>query len=185
MSVGLPILDASDEYDDFHYDWLPTNKFVKVNANIARLQILPMRSMAIIQAGGQWASHGLYPSEKMQFGGISTVRGYEEGFMLNDYGVTASLEFRSHIPFLNRILPEKLRFIDDSIQWAAFYDAGWFGNVGTSTYGPSYMMSVGGGLIVRLTKYLSGNIYLGVPIGDKPEGASNCRVHFTVTSNIL
>ena len=185
MSVGLPILDASDEWDDFHYKWLPTNKYVKVNANIARLQILPMRSMAIIQAGGQWASHGLYPSEKMQFGGISTVRGYEEGYMLNDYGVTASLEFRSHIPFLNRILPEKLRFIDDSIQWAAFYDAGWFGNVDIDSYGPSYMMSVGGGLIVRLTKYLSGNIYIGVPIGDKPEGASNCRVHFTITSNIL
>ena len=184
-SVGLPMMDASDEYDDFHYDWLPTNKFVKVNANLARLQILPMRSMAIIQAGGQWASHGLYPSEKMQFGGISSVRGYEEGFLLSDYGVTASLEFRSHIPFLNRILPEKLQFIDDSIQWAAFYDAGWFGNVGTDTYGPSYVMSVGGGLIVRLTRYLSGNIYIGIPIGDKPEGASNCRVHFTITSNIL
>ncbi len=184
-SVGLPIMDASDEYDGYHYDWLPTNKFVKVNANIARLQILPMRSMAIIQAGGQWASHGLYPSEKMQFGGISSVRGYEEGFLLSDYGVTASLEFRSHIPFLNRILPEKLKFIDDSIQWAAFYDAGWFGNVGTDTYGPSYVMSVGGGLIVRLTRYLSGNVYIGIPIGDKPEGASNCRVHFTITSNIL
>ena len=184
-SVGLPMMDASDEYDGYHYDWLPTNKFVKVNANIARLQILPMRSMAIIQAGGQWASHGLYPSEKMQFGGISSVRGYEEGFLLSDYGVTASLEFRSHIPFLNRILPEKLQFIDDSIQWAAFYDAGWFGNVGTDTYGPSYVMSVGGGLIVRLTRYLSGNVYIGIPLGNKPEGASNCRVHFTITSNIL
>ena len=184
-SVGLPIMDASDEFDGYHYDWLPTNKFVKVNANLARLQILPMRSMAIIQAGGQWASHGLYPSEKMQFGGISSVRGYEEGFLLSDYGVTASLEFRSHIPFLNRILPEKLQFIDDSIQWAAFYDAGWFGNVGTDTYGPSYVMSVGGGLIVRLTRYLSGNVYIGIPLGNKPEGASNCRVHFTITSNIL
>ena len=184
-SVGLPIMGASDEYDHYHYDWLPTNKFVKVYANLARLQILPMRSMAIIQAGGQWASHGLYPSEKMQFGGISSVRGYEEGFLLSDYGVTASLEFRSHIPFLNRILPEKLQFIDDSIQWAAFYDAGWFGNVGTDTYGPSYVMSVGGGLIVRLTRYLSGNVYIGIPLGNKPEGASNCRVHFTITSNIL
>ena len=74
---------------------------------------------------------------------------------------------------------------DDSIQWAAFYDAGWFGNVGTGTYGPNYVMSVGGGLIVRLTRYLSGNVYIGIPIGDKPEGASNCRVHFTITSNIL
>lgn len=184
-SVGLPIMDASDEFDGYHERWLPTNKYVKVNANLARLQILPMRSMAIIQAGGQWASHGLYPSEKMQFGGISSVRGYEEGFLLSDYGVTASLEFRSHIPFLNRILPEKLQFIDDSIQWAAFYDAGWFGNVGTDTYGPSYVMSVGGGLIVRLTRYLSGNVYIGIPLGNKPEGASNCRVHFTITSNIL
>lgn len=184
-SVGLPFMGASDEYDDFNYRWLPSNKFVKVNANVARLQILPLRSMAIVQVGGQWANQSMYPSEKMQFGGISSIRGYEEGFTIRDYGVTASVELRSHIPFFNRILPEKLKFIDDSIQWAAFYDAGWFGDVATDSYGPSYMMSAGGGLVVRLTKYLSGNVYIGVPIGDKPEGASNCRVHFTITSNIL
>lgn len=182
-SVGLPMFDASDDYKGTKDGG--SNNFVKVNANIARLQILPMRSMAVVQANGQWANRYLWPSEKMQFGGISSIRGFEEGFMIRDYGVSASVEFRSHIPFLDRILPEKLKFIDDSIQWAAFYDAGWFGDHTNYGSGPDYLMSAGGGLILRLTKYFSGNVYLGVPIGNKPEGASNCRVHFTLTSNIL
>lgn len=182
-SVGLPWFDASDEWKSRRN--YGSNSFFKVNANIARLQILPKRSMAIIQANGQWANRYLWPSEKMQFGGIASVRGWQEGYSINDYGVSASVEFRSHIPFFNKILPEKLQFIDDSIQWAAFYDVGWFGNHSDYSYGPSYMMGVGGGLVLRLTKYLSGNVYIGVPIGNKLDGASSCRVHFTVTSNIL
>ena len=82
------------------------------------------------------------------------------------------------------MLPEKLHFIDDSIRLAAFYDAGWFGDVKSSD-GSDYIMSTGGGVILKLTKYLSGNIYIGVPVGDKPENASGCRVHFILSSNIL
>ena len=121
----------------------------------------------------------------MQFGGISSIRGYQEGFLLADSGITGSAELRFPIPFLGMILPEKLKFIDDSIKLAGFYDVGWLSNSWSNYNNTSYMMSVGGGVILKLTKYLSGNVYVGVPIGHKPENSSNCRVHFTVTSNIL
>ena len=82
------------------------------------------------------------------------------------------------------MLPEKAHFVDDAIRLAAFYDLGWYGDR-YSSLDSDYVMSVGGGLVLKLTKYLSGNVYFGVPIGQKPEEHSNMRVHFSITSNIL
>ncbi len=188
-SVGLDWFGATNQLDfgmeGAYKHSIPSNKGVKVMGNIARIQVLPFRSTGIIQARGQWASRALLPSERMSFGGMSSIRGYEESFFIKDYGATASAELRFPVPFLRMMLPEKLKFIDDSIRLAGFYDIGWFGNRHASNDGPDYLMSVGGGVILKLTRYLSANVYLGVPIGDKPENASGCRVHFIVTSNIL
>ena len=188
-SVGLDWFGATNQLDfgmeGAYKHSIPSNKGVKVMGNIARIQVLPFRSTGIIQARGQWASRALLPSERMSFGGMSSIRGYEESFFIKDYGATASAELRFPVPFLRMMLPEKLKFIDDSIRLAGFYDIGWFGNRHASNDGPDYLMSVGGGVILKLTRYLSANVYLGVPIGDKPDNASGCRVHFIVTSNIL
>lgn len=184
--VGIPLWNETDHMfgASSHDKSVPNNNAVKVFANAARLQALPFRSTAILQTGGQWANRALLPSEKMSIGGMTSVRGYEESSFISDYGVTASAEVRFPVPFLRMMLPEKLHFIDDSIRLAAFYDAGWFGDVKSSD-GSDYIMSTGGGVILKLTKYLSGNIYIGVPVGDKPENASGCRVHFILSSNIL
>lgn len=188
-SVGLDWFGATNQLDfgmeGAYKHSIPSNRGVRVMGNIARIQVLPFRSTGIIQARGQWASRALLPSERMSIGGMSSVRGYEESFFIKDYGATASAELRFPVPFLRMMLPEKLKFIDDSIRLAGFYDIGWFGNRHASNDGPDYLMSVGGGVILKLTRYLSANVYLGVPIGDKPENASGCRVHFIVTSNIL
>ncbi|GBF22686.1 hypothetical protein tpqmel_0090 [Candidatus Gastranaerophilus sp. (ex Termes propinquus)] len=183
-SVGVPFFNPSTEFDDYGFEY-PSNNFVKLNTNLARLQLLPWRSMAIAQVNGQWANHRLHGAEQFQAGGIATVRGYQEGFFLADQGLTASVELRTPVPFLSRILPEKLQFIDDSIRLAAFTDYGLVANAMAPGTDPEYLLSVGGGLILKMTKYMSGNVYVGIPIGDKPEGASKCRVHFTITSNIL
>jgi hemolysin activation/secretion protein len=132
----------------------------------------------------------------MQVGGMSSVRGYDEGYRLGDYGVTASVEYRAPIPGLKALLPEKYEFISDSIQLAGFYDFGWFGNrFGRGAFGEEmhgeYLMSAGPGIVVKLTKYISANLYWGFPIGKTHRDyagdkyTSDCRFHFTVTSNIL
>jgi len=184
--VGIPGMGGTDDYmgASKHDKSIPNNNAVRVFANAARLQALPLRSTGILQVGGQWANRALLPSEKMSIGGMTTVRGYEESTFMSDYGMTASAEVRVPVPFLRMMLPEKLHFIDDSIRLAGFYDMGWYGNV-KSGDGSDVIMSVGGGVILKLTKYLSGNVYIGVPIGNKPEDASGCRVHFILSSNIL
>ena len=70
---------------------------------------------------------------------------------MKDYGATASMELRAPVPFLNR-LPEKLRFIDDSIRLAAFCDMGWFGDHGYGEKSSEFVMSVGGGVILKMTR---------------------------------
>jgi hemolysin activation/secretion protein len=189
VSGGIPI-DASD-YNKARN--MASNNFLKANASVARLQVLPKNNLLIFQVNGQYANRNLYASEQMQVGGIATVRGYDEGYGLGDYGMTASLEYRTPIPGLKAILPEKLGFISDSIQIAGFYDFGWFGNrFARNAYGDKvhgeYLMSAGPGIVVKLTKYISANMYWGFPIGKELQGyreRDNCRFHFTVTSNIL
>ncbi len=186
IAGGIPI-DASD-YNKARN--MSSNNFVKLNASAARLQVLPLNHLAILQVNGQYANRHLYASEAMQFGGIATVRGYDEGFRIGDYGVTASIEYRMPIPGLKALLPERYAFISDSIQLAGFYDFGWFGDrfIDGSA---DYLMSAGPGIVVKLTKYISANMYWGFPIGKRlPDYANSrdrdtCRFHFTVTSNIL
>ncbi len=186
VSTGIPI-DASDYHKGRN---LSSNNFLKGTASVARLQVLPKGQLAILQVNGQYANRHLYASEAMQFGGIATVRGYEESFRIGDYGLTASFEYRFPIPGFRAILPEKYKFISDSIQIAGFYDFGWFGDrfiEGSA----DYLQSIGPGIVVKLTKYISANLYWGFPIGKRlPDYANStdrdtCRFHFTVTSNIL
>lgn len=181
VGVGVPLLNASDDQTNNAY---ASNNFVKLNANVARMQILPKNCLAIFQLNGQYASRALFPSEKMQFGGIASVRGFDEGFFIGDYGLTSSLELRSPIPGLRHILPDKYKFVDDSIKIAGFYDFGFLGNR-FSGEDPTQLMSIGPGVVVKLTKYLSGNVYWGFPIGNRPDDCANSRFHFTLTSNVL
>ena len=186
FSTGIP-LDASD-YNKARN--MPSNNFVKVNASAARLQVLPKNNLAIFQVNTQYANRALYASEAMAIGGMSSVRGYDEAFRIGDYGVTASFEYRMPVPGFKALLPKKYEFISDSIQLAGFYDFGWYGNRFTDK-SSEYMMSAGPGVVLKLTKYLSANMYWGFPIGKRlPDYVNNmdrrnCRFHFTLTSNIL
>lgn len=183
VAKGIDVFGATNDYMGVYNRHTPTNKMVKLNASVARLQVLPWRMMGIFSANGQWTNRNVWYSDKMQIGGISSVRGFEEGYFLRDYGATASLELRAPVPFLNK-LPDKLRFIDDSIRLAAFCDAGIFGDHARGV-DSDFVMSVGGGLVLKMTRYLSGNVYIGVPIVNRPDEASSLRVHFMITSNIL
>ncbi|MBR2069523.1 MAG: ShlB/FhaC/HecB family hemolysin secretion/activation protein [Candidatus Gastranaerophilales bacterium] len=184
IAKGIDVFGASNDLYGEYNKKVPTNKMVKLQASLARLQVLPWRMMGIFSANGQWVNRDVWYADKLQIGGISSVRGFEEGYFLRDYGVTGSLELRAPIPFLNH-LPDKLRFIDDSIRLAAFCDMGWFGDYSYDYKSSDFVMSVGGGLVLKMTRYLSGNVYFGVPIVNRPHDASSMRVHFMITSNIL
>ncbi len=190
VSGGIPIFGATDNAHQRDYQ---SNNFIKVNASAARLQVLPANNLAILQVNTQYANRHMFASEALSVGGISSVRGYDESFGIGDYGVIANFEYRTPIPGLKALLPEKYGFISDSIQLAGFFDFGWYGNR-FMTYDENnvnYLMSAGPGIVVKLTKYISANMYWGFPIGKRPLNYENtrdrdtARFHFTLTSNIL
>ena len=191
IAGGIPI-DASDYRMNKSKE---SNSFVKLNAGVARLQVLPMNQLIIMQVNGQYANRHMFASEAFQVGGMSSVRGYDEGYYIGDYGMTASVEYR--VPLIPG-LKGKYKFISDSIQLAGFYDFGWLGNRyqgdswGNYPNGRTdYLMAAGPGIVVKLTKYLSANLYWGFPIGKATRNyagardTTNCRFHFTLTSNVL
>lgn len=195
VSTGIPLFGGTERTFDYgeYGNNIGTNKFVKMDANITRLQILPRKSLGILKLSGQWATRRLNAAEQFQIGGIGTVRGYEEGFIIGDWGVVTSAEIRTPVPFLGKVLPKKLAFINDNIKWANFCDFGYVDNMhrGIGAY-TNLLVGVGSGLNIKLTKYLTSNVYVGIPLGHQKRGSNNinydgqaARLHFNITSDVF
>lgn len=195
VSTGVPLLGArtGNFLTGEAHKRVGTNKFVKMETGVTRIQMLPWRSYGIVRVSGQWATRRLLASEQMQLGGIGTVRGFEEGFLLGDWGVVSSAELRTPIPFFKKVLPEKLKFIDDHVKWANFVDFGYVDEIhrAKNTVFTNLLCSVGTGLNINLFKSLNFNVYMGIPLAHRKRGSDNVeydaqdvRVHFNLTTDI-
>ncbi len=69
-------------------------RFLKWNANLARLQSLSPKNALYLAFSGQWANTNLDSAEKMSVGGPSTVRAYDVGALSGDTGYLGTVEFR-------------------------------------------------------------------------------------------
>jgi hemolysin activation/secretion protein len=70
-----------------------------LNPSLAREQILYKEWKLVVKADGQWASQPLISNEKFGDGGVTGVRGYEEGEVFGDTGwrVTSELKTPPHV----------------------------------------------------------------------------------------
>lgn len=176
-STGIPLFNATEGSQALGYE---DSKFVKINADLKRYQRLPLESTGIFRIGGQYTPNKLLSSEKMQLGGRSTVRGIEPGLLIGDGGFTGSLEVRRKIPMFTKILPDKLGFIDDRVQMGAFYDCGLIRDI-HGYKGSTFLQSVGAGLHINLTKFLTAHLDLGVPLGRQVDD-QDARLSFSLTA---
>lgn len=102
---GTPFAKADYIYDD---------------ASAYRLTSLPGGFGWIARIEAQWASAVLLPSERLEAGGIETVRGYDEYAASGSEGLLMTQEFRTPAltPLHDWISPR----IDDQLQFDAFWD---------------------------------------------------------------
>jgi hemolysin activation/secretion protein len=182
-SVGLPWLGATQDADAGIGVGSP--KFVKFTQSLIRLQNLPLKTLGIFTLVGQYSPNALLPMEQLAIGGADTVRGYKEACLLGDSGYYMNLELRRTIPYL----PDyKYLRLKDRIQLAAFYDQGFARSThqGISEHQENFLQDVGVGLRIFLTKYLSANLDMGIPLGkDKYPEQSGARFHFGISSNMF
>jgi hemolysin activation/secretion protein len=148
------------------------------------------RSMALDPAFG-WTFVGglawqytedelLPPAEQHIIGGEASVRGFTNGLLSGDRGMTVNLEFHRPVP-----LPE-------TSAWKAagylFFDYGEtrpFRPPG-NTRSSDVITSVGGGMNFSRGKNASGRIVLGLPTKNRePEEPRNYRIHFQFVWHLL
>lgn len=163
----------------------PQGVFFKLIAGVTRVQRLFGRTLGIVRVNGQYSPNRLYTAEQMQIGGPYTLRGYQPAELIGDYGVTGTVEFRTPIPFLRNILPNKLKFIDDKVRLAAFYDFGWVKEHNNLyNYPQNFLHSVGFGSYISLTDWMSLQFGVGIPIGKKYYGENSARFYFGLNSEL-
>ena len=163
----------------------PQSVFVKVIAGATRVQRLFGRTVGIVRVNGQYSPNRLFVAEQMQIGGPYTLRGYQPAELIGDYGVTGTVEFRTPVPGLRKILPNKIKFIDDKLRLAAFYDWGWVKEHNhLYDYPQNFLHSVGFGSYIGITDWMSLELGVGFPLGKKYYGENTARFYFGLHSEL-
>ena len=163
----------------------PQGVFFKLVAGATRVQRLFGRTIGILRVTGQYSPNRLYTAEQMQIGGPYTLRGYQPAELIGDYGVTGTAEIRTPIPGLRKILPNKLKFIDDKVRLAVFYDFGWVQEHShLYDYPQNFLHSVGFGSYISLTDWISLQFGVGIPLGRKYYGENSARFYFGLNSEL-
>lgn len=177
---GAKFLGASPSIKDG-----PTSNFYNFKTGITRVQRLPKKSLAIARLNGQYSPNRLFAAEQMQLGGPYSLRGYEPGTLIGDWGLSGTMEVRTPVPGITKILPSKIEHWDNKIQWATFYDWGYVKDH-NNLYGypQHFLHSVGTGLHFYLTDYMSAAMNVGIPLGQKYYNENSVRLNFSINTEV-
>jgi hemolysin activation/secretion protein len=163
--------------------------FTKINADGYYIHYLPKGIIATVRTGGQYSPYNVPFLEQYQIGGISSVRGYSESLLLGGNSYFVSMEMLFPIPFLAEEI--KIPFknegtfrLKDSIKLAAFMDNGAIipnnGKTGTT----NFLSSVGAGIRIAVSKFLTARVYVGVPLMNAGiYNQANARLHFDLIAS--
>lgn len=168
--------------------------FFRYGGTLARVQKMFGDTYGIFRAAGQYTPNELASLEQFQVGGASTVRGYQEGRLIGDSGAVLSVEW--HLPL--KFLPDSWTIggsrVDENVEFILFGDMGAvfdnnaFSGVNAQSgtvRGNAYALGVGGGLRVRLSKYLNARVDLGIPLLRQNPDKDVMRLHFGLESRIF
>jgi len=155
--------------------------FFKLSGGATRVQRLTARTAGIVRVNAMYSPDKLFAAEQFQLGGPYTLRGYQPAELIGDYGVSGTVEYRFPFPFLNH-LSQKL---DERVRLAVFYDYGWIGENGNVyDYPKSFLQSVGCGAYLTFTDWLTAQVGVGFPLGEKKYQESTARFYFSVNGDL-
>lgn len=180
VDIGTNGFGASDNIDNSSQ-----SVFYKIVASIMRIQRLPKNCLGIFRLNGQYSPQSLYSAEQMFVGGVYSVRGYQPGELLGDYGAAGSIEIRTPIPGLQKVLPTKVKSWSDKAKLAFFYDFGYIGeNVVQYDFPNRFLQSVGVGTCINLTDAIYFQAGVGIPIGLKSTNNNSPRLYFAISTDV-
>lgn len=175
--------------------WNNTSQFQQVVANscasyvygkfnLNRTFVLPYKFTISGNFNGQLASTPLMPTEEYGLGGYNTVRGYDERSANGDNAYVINTEFRTPPGSIFKIFGNQE--VDDSIQFLAFFDYGFVGNIKPVSGAPEqtvFLMSVGPGLRYNIDRFVSVRFDWGFQLHQAPIGSvTGSRAELSVTA---
>lgn len=161
--------------------------FFLYNLDLVRTLIHTSQVFTIIRGRAQLSDHHpLASTEQFQVGGLSSVRGYPEGFLVGDEGYFLSAELKFPLPYTDRVMfGSSLR---ESLKGSIFVDHGaafpYKGN-GMSSSHEDFITGAGAGLSINFSRYLTGKIDLGFPLAKHGQDIDSFQIHFTLQSMVF
>ncbi|BAY22990.1 surface antigen D15 domain-containing protein [Calothrix sp. NIES-2100] len=151
FNLGIDVLNPTINQD------APDNQFFAWQGQAQWARLLAPETLLIIRANTQLASRALLPLEQLGLGGIDSVRGYRQDYLLTDNGAFASAEVQ--VPILR--LPQ----IDSMLQVIPFVDFGVAWNSSNrDNPDPNTLASVGLGLRWTQGDRFTARLDWGIPL---------------------
>lgn len=141
--------------------------FLKVTADVTRLQKLWTNTSLLLRLKGQATDTPLVSIEQFAMGGPDTVRAYPQAEFMMDQGYFASTELIFNAPFF----ADKQAFFNrtwgELLQFSVFYDAasGWLKEALSNEEDSAYLSGAGVGMHFSLPGHFSANLSLAKPLG--------------------
>lgn len=150
FNLGVGVLDATVNAEP------PDSRFLSWRGQAQYVRLLAPETLLVIRSDVQLAARTLVPLEQFAVGGLRSVRGYRQDFLLTDNGALVSAE---------ALLPI-VRFGEEGvIQVVPFIDfgTGW-NSSGVEDPEDKTLLGTGVGLQVRLGDKFNGRIDYGIPL---------------------
>jgi len=150
FNLGIGALNATVNQD------VPDSRFFSWQGQAQWARLLAPETLFIVRANTQIASRSLLPLEQFGIGGLDSVRGYRQDFLLSDNGAFASAEVQ--IPVV------RLSQSRGVLQVVPFADVGVAWNNSRSNPEPNTLASVGLGLRWLQGDRFTARLDWGIPL---------------------
>ena len=157
FSIGLDIFGATTPYDSTINPDAPRSDYFLWRGQGQWVRQLAPDTLFILRGNIQLANEPVVPLEQFALGGLNSVRGYQQNFLLTDSGVFASAEFRIPIfraPRQQQVI-QIVPFLDTGIGW---------NNRGLPDPDPSTLVSTGIGINWQWGNTVSARVDWGYPL---------------------
>ena len=160
----------------------PDSRFFAWRGQAQWLRLLAPDSLLLIRGDVQLASTTLLASEQFSLGGINSVRGYRQNYLLRDNGALASVELR--LPIL------RVSEWDGILQVTPFVDIGtaWNNSSSRNENDTDTLAAVGFGLRWSQGNNLTAAIEWGIPlvsVDNQTDTLQENGVYFTLQYNLF
>ncbi|ELR96339.1 ShlB/FhaC/HecB family hemolysin secretion/activation protein [Gloeocapsa sp. PCC 73106] len=152
LSFGVDVFDASNNPEG-----IPDSNFVTWRTQGQYVRIVPLNALLVIRSDLQLSSARLVGLEQLSIGGLGSVRGYPQDFVLTDNGFVLTSEVRIPVWRLARdqgilsIVP----FVDFGIGW----------NHGDAPNpDPNALVGIGAGVLWQMGERLAARFDWGIPL---------------------